>query len=356
MLIFLAVVLLLAALLEYLSIRSGTSPIDADFALSRTRTEIRESVELVTTLRNKGRLPISYGLMRVDCPFAAVWPEGTVLRRDTSRCTIEHMFRLWGRRSKELRLPFTMERRGVFAFQGRELVRGDFLGLRLENSRFDTRRTLLVYPPRLNSSSLTEALGSSFGALSARRWLLRDPVLVMGVREYTSRDPMHTISWNQTARRGALTVREFDFTRSLNCCVVLSVHGLGAEDALLLDRCCSAVRTVCEALIAAGVEARFYTNAGLVGYAGAPVRHVSAAQNREEDLLDVLARVTVPSCSSPEHLAAEALDIQTETAAWVLITPHADAGADAALQMLNSRSGMGALLLAADQLEEDGHD
>ncbi len=353
MLIFLIVLLVLAALLEYLSIRSGTSRIGADFTLSRTRTEIRESVELVIDLRNSGRLPISYGLVRIDCPLTAVWPEGTSLRRDLTRCTIEHMFRLWGRRGTERSLPFQMERRGVFTFEGRELVRGDFLGLRLEKSRFDTRRTILVYPPRLNDSRLAEALGSTFGELSARRWLLRDPVLVMGVREYTSQDPMHTISWNQTARRGALTVREFDFTRSLNCCVILSVHGLGSEDTELLDRCCSAARTVCETLLASGVEAQLYTNAGLVGYPGAPLRHVSAAQNRVEDLLDVLARVSVPPCSSPERLAAEALDVQTETAAWVLITPHADADADAALQMLNARSAMGALLLAADRLEED---
>ena len=246
-----------------------------------------------------------------------------------------------------------MEKRGVYIFSGREICRGDFLGLHLACDHFNMLRTILVYPPRLSSAALIDSLGSYCGELSAQRWLIRDPVLTIGVREYTGNEPMRTISWSQTARRGELTVREFDYTRSLNCQVLFSVHGLTPDDGALLDRCCSAVRTICETLISAGVEAQLYTNASMSGFPNQPYRTVTAGPNREEDLLDLLARATYLCCSSASVLAEECICAQSEASAYVLVTPHADAKAYDALHLLESRSGMGVMLVSVDQLEVD---
>jgi len=355
--IFLIVILLLAALLESLSLRGGAGCADGDFSLSKTRAEAGETVELDLTARNLGRLPISYLSLRLGFPLSAQLPEDADTRRDRSLLTVTEVFRLWGRRSRSRALAFSIPKRGVHTVAGRELARGDFLGLRLSTGRLDCRKTLLVYPPPLRSSALLEALGSECGEMSARRWLLRDPVLTLGVREYTGNEPMHEISWSQTARRGELMVREFDFTRSLNCCVLLSVSGLSEDDEdELLDRCCGAARTVCDALIARGVEAALYTNASLVGYRAEPVRSATASLGRQMDVLDILARVSPVACSSPAELAAAALEEQRGAAAFVLISPHADAATAAALQILNARSGFGALTVAVDSLEVDGHD
>ena len=353
MLIFLVVILLLAALLEYLSLRGGLSCVDADFDLSVNRTETDAPVALTTTVRNTGLLPISYGMLRITFPLSAALPEGSDVRRDPRLCTLTDVFRLWGHRSVERTIRFEMQKRGVYAVSGRELARGDFLGLQLVSGRFDARRSLLVYPPRLESAALMQALGAYTGLLSAQRWLIRDPVLTLGVREYTGQEPMRTISWSQTARRGELTVREFDFTRSMNCCVILLISEQEAGESDLLDRCCGAVRTICEALLESGVEAQLYTNAALIGYPMRACRSVTAVQNREEDLLEVLARVTDTPCSDAEKLVDECLDAQADATACVLVTLHEDEQAQTALRLLNARAGMGALLVAVDTLEVD---
>ena len=352
MVIFLIVILLLAALLEYLSLRVGLSCVDADFVLSKMRTEPDEPVELTVQIGNTGRLPITYGAYSLSFPLSASLPDGIDLRNERDHIAVRDVFRLWGRRSVARSLRFSLARRGVYTVAGRELVRGDFLGIQLTSERFDTRRTVLVYPRRLESSALNQALGSYSGLLSAERWLIRDPVLTLSVREYTGREPMREISWSQTARRGALTVREFDCTRSLDCRVLLSVHGLTGADEELLDRCCGAVRTICEALLEAGVEAQLHTNAALTGFARRPFRTVTSAQGQEEDLLEVLARVIPVACSDACALAEACLDSLTGAAACVLVVPHDDEEARAALALLNERSGMGALLVAVDTLEE----
>ena len=355
MLVFLIVILLFAALLEYLSLRGGTAYIDADFTLSKNRTEVGEDVELTTHVRRFGRLPVTYSMLSIACPLTARLPEGADLKSENHFVVLRDTYRLWTRLERSRTLKLQMEKRGVYIFSGRDIQRGDFLGLRQTNGHFDTKRSIIVYPPKLYSKALSEALGSYSGLLAAQRWLLRDPVLIMGVREYTGHEPMHAISWSQTARRGELTVREFDYTRSLNCRVLLPVNGI-EDDMDLLDRCCSAVRTVCETLIEAGVEPVLYTNAALLGYPSTPMRSVSAAAGREEDLLEVLARVTKSPCCSPSALVEECLSVETGSAAYLLVTPHDDDAAQSALELLNARSGLGAKLIAVDELEasQDG--
>ena len=351
--IFLIVILLLAALLEALSLRGGAARADGDFVLSKTRAEAGETVELCLTVRNLGRLPISYLAAKIGFPLTAALPESADIRRDRSLATVTEVFRLWSRQSRSRALPFAIQKRGVHTISGKSLERGDFLGLQLSTERLDCRRMLLVYPPRLESGALLEALGSECGEMSARRWLLRDPVLTLGVREYTGAEPMHEISWSQTARRGELTVREFDFTRSLNCCVLLCVNGLGDDEEALLDRCCGAARTVCDTLIENGVEATLCTNASLIGYRSAAMRTATASLGRQMDVLDILARVTSTACASPAELAMAALDAQREAAAFVLIAPHASDDITAALDALSVRSGFGALPVYVDALEVD---
>ena len=353
MLIFLIVILVLAALLEFLSLRGGTECIDADFSLSKNRCETSDPIELTVTAVNSGRLPISWLTLRIDFPLSAALPADVQVKSDFSQVVVSETFRLWGREKKSRSLSFSVPKRGVHSISGRDVSRGDFLGIRTEEAYFELRRMLLVYPQRLESSALIEALGSYCGELSARRWLIRDPVLTLGVREYTGNEPMKDISWSQTARRGELTVREFDYTRSMNCRVLLCVNGIDDEEEALLDRCCGAARTVCDILIRNGVEAALYTNAALDGYRHEPVRSATASPGREQDVLDILARVLAVPCSTASTLARTAIDAQSETAAFVLIVPHAGADADAAMQILNADSGMGTLLIVVDTLEEE---
>ena len=353
MLVFLVVILLLAALLESLSLRGGTAHVSTALSLDRNHAEPDAPVTLEMSVTNGGRLPISYLALIVGFPLSAELPAGADVHRDPSLLTLHSVFRLWGRQTLRRSMIFSVSRRGVHAVNARAIERGDFLGIRTETERLSIRRELVVYPRPYAHDALTEAMGSYFGELSARRWLLRDPVLAMGVREYTGNEPMHTISWNQTARRGALTVREFDYTRSLNCCVLLSVSGLTPEEMELLDRCCGAARTVVEALCDQGVEALLCTNAHLSGYGGAPVRSATASAGRQKDVLDVLARATFTACSAPTELAENAMSLLSETAAFILIAPHADAETLDALQTLNAKSALGALLVAVDALGEE---
>ena len=351
MFIFFIVFLALAGLLEYLSLRGGTRSVETNFVLSRTRSEPDELIEMTETVENLGRVPITYFTTEIAFPAGANLPEGLTVVSNPVQTTVTDVFRLWWRQRVQRSMRFSVSKRGVYVVTGKRVARGDFLGLRTESLPMDLRRSVLIYPRRLEDAQLLQALGQYCGELSARRWLIRDPILTLGIREYTGYEPMHTISWSQTARRGELMVREFDYTRSLNCCVIFGNNGLGREDEELLDRCCSMVRTVCEELIVNGVEADLYLNAELAGYRRDPYRKVSASRSREEDVLDVLARATLASCCPMDTMISRMLPGMEGENAFILIAPRDDQESRLALDLLRTRTGQEVLFLCAETLE-----
>ena len=354
MLIFLIVVLLFAAILEYLSLRGGVSSVNVDFTLSTMRSEPGEEINVITTVKNTGRLPVSYLCVRTSYPLCAQLPEGVGERGDLFLCTVSDIYRFWLRQKITRSMPFSIEKRGVHIIAGKDIHRGDFLGFKTTTGHLTQRREVLIYPRRLENSALIEALGSYTGETSAQRWLIRDPILTIGIREYTGNEPMRTISWSQTARRGELMVREFDFTRSMNCCLLFCTDGTQYEETQLMDTCCSAARTICEELAARGVETSFFTNSYLAGYREENIRYCKAAENKMQELLDLLARITPLRCCPAEELAEFCLNSQPDAAAYVILTPHDNDRAQRARAMLETRTGLSALVITGDDLEVDG--
>ena len=350
MFIFLIVILALGAVLEGLSIRGGTERIGLDLTLTETRTEPGEPFSVVTTVENGGRLPITYLCVTTTQSLYAQLPASAQTTKRRNDVTVEDVYRLWGRQRVTRTMPVQIEKRGVHNVGTLTVKRGDFLGVRITTTPVSIFRKIIVYPRALENADLNDALGSYCGDLIAQRWLIRDPILTLGVREYTGNEPMNTISWSQTARRGELTVREFDYTRSLSCCVIFCTNGASAAEPELLDVCCSAVRTVCETLIAHGVEPALYSNAMLVGYYDGRIRKYSASAGRMQDVLEALARTTPVAVCPVSNLVGECLREQTDTAAYLLVAPNRDAETEAAAEVLRSRTGAGVMLLTGEEL------
>jgi len=353
MIIFLIVVLVLAAILEYMSLRGGISGVDVDFSLSTMRSEPGEDITIETRVKNLSRMPVSYLCVRTSYPLCAKLPEGVSERGDLCLCTVSDIYRFWLKQKISRKMTFSIEQRGVHIIAGKDIQRGDFLGLKSATGNLPQRREVLIYPRRLESSALIEALGNYCGETSAQRWLIRDPILTIGIREYTGNEPMRTISWSQTARRGELMVREFDFTRSMNCCLMFCTDGMAFEETKLLDTCCSALRTVCEELASRGVKTNFFTNSFLIGYKAETIRRCTAEEGKMQEVLDLLARITPLRCCSASQLADFCLSTNPDAAAYVILAPHDSAEAQNAKVVLEARTGIGAMLICADTLEVD---
>ena len=144
MYVFLIVILVLAAALEFFSLRSGAECVTPELSLSASRVEPGEAVEVTAVAQNHSRLPISYLCMKLSFSKSAQLPEGTRAVSDQQFQIVSNVYRLWGCQKKSRSMRFVDEKRGVHQVSCRELLRGDFLGLRTSVDQYSLMREFLV--------------------------------------------------------------------------------------------------------------------------------------------------------------------------------------------------------------------
>jgi uncharacterized protein (DUF58 family) len=162
-------------------------------------------------------------------------------------------------------IPVVLARRGRYVLQNFTLCSGDFLGLREQEKRCGLFREVVAAPKELPSARLSEIFGGFLGEMSVTRFILEDPVLTLGFREYTGREPMKSISWAQSARMNRLMVRKNDYTQEPSAAVILNVESAREDREEVLEVCFSLARTVCSMLEKEGVRYSFVSNAALLG-------------------------------------------------------------------------------------------
>lgn len=354
--IFLAVLVLLGLGLELYSLFDKLKHIRFDYKTDKAEAEPGEPIQVTSQVVNTGIVPVSYVRASVAYPTHACLPEGCSAKQKQFHQTVDTVFRLWGRQRVRRTITVTFAKRGVHFFRGAVLHRGDFFALRESTEQFDQRRQVLIYPPRIDNDSLYSAIGTYCGDMIAQRHLLRDPILTMGVREYSGREPMKTISWSQSARRDKLMVREFDFTRDMTCCVLLATDGITPVQEGRMDLCCGIVRTVCETLTQNNTHVHFCTNAPLwsLEHEKSRVWSCTAEPDHMGDLLKALALAyAAPVRCSAQQLAVSASRAEGNGTAFVIVAPEVSDAICQAAEILRESSGMNVAVLKASDYEKE---
>jgi len=278
-------------------------------------------------------------------PPASKLPESMIYRSKLSGSYTIKVCRLRSRQRKKLILETTIQKRGVHTFSGEYIEFGDFLGFREIAREMDYEQEIVVYPEKLENQKLTDTLAKFTGDITSKRHLIRDPIITVGCREYTGREPMKEIHWLKSAERSDLVVREFDYNRQISVNVILSVEGLNLHDDEGLDECCAIARTVCETLVLTGAVINFYTNAKLTKKNNKTVWKCEVSSGHTGELLEGLGRVSAQFFGSMEKLLDYSLRESDFDTAYIVILPANDTRGQEAVNRLRSNSSGDALLL-----------
>lgn len=344
---------------ELFSLHKGLKRIKFQYKPGKDQAEQGEEIPVTVEVDNTGLLPVSYLLAKTHFPIAAQLPEDVIHEKDLLQLTVDMVFRLWGRQGKRRTLTLCIEKRGVHYFRGALLESTDFLGMRKTWDFYDQQEQVLIYPRRLENAKLISAMGEFYGDMVAQRHLLRDPVLTMGVREYTGTEPMKTISWTQSARRSQLMVREFDFTRDMSCTVLLVADGMMPTQVDRLDHCCSIVRTVCQEMTDRGVNVDFYTNSPIEGFGSkkSSLWKCTSTSKNQQDLLRGLALLYPgPVGRSADDMAVSAARAAGRSTAFVMVAVYDNEAVRNAVRLLEEYAGTQVLLIKeSDYFRADGN-
>lgn len=106
----------------------------------------------------------------------------------------------------------TCMRRGYYYFREAQVTSGDLMGLVKKYENVEAESTLLVYPKIHPIKELPIPSHQMQGDYFVRRWIVEDPFINAGVREYQAGDSLRSVNWKASARAQTMQVNKKDFT------------------------------------------------------------------------------------------------------------------------------------------------
>lgn len=193
-----------------------------------------------------------------------------------------------------------LHKRGRYEVGSVALSAGDLFGSATAAWQLNTGAAITVYPRLLSEGMLDIPASRWQGDMLVRRWIVPDPFLFSGIREFQAGDAERDVHWAATARTGRLQVMTRDYTASPKLLIILNVQmderqwgELMPYEQDVVEQGVSLAATLLVKALGAGVEAGFAANApmddGNLPMVLPPARYAG----REEDLLEALARLRI---------------------------------------------------------------
>ncbi|MBR5521180.1 MAG: DUF58 domain-containing protein [Oscillospiraceae bacterium] len=250
---------------------NATDFVDANFWPEENVMDPDDVFNIIVELKNKKAFPVYFIKVRLAFPQVFnVAPGAKVTSVRSVNDYSEVFVTTWLKAGQTLKLkvPVSISARGRYFLPNPTIFFGDFLGLKEKRKDLSFFREVVVAPRSHNTDEAKQVLGKFMGEYSVHRFIYEDPVLTIGFREYTGREPMKMISWKQSARKQQLMVKEYDHTIEPVLSVMVNVETSGEKKGETIEKVFSIARSVCSNLEAKGVSYGFYINAQMVGGSG----------------------------------------------------------------------------------------
>lgn len=248
-------------------------------SFSRENAHEGDRVQLVEVLRNAKIMPVPW--LRVESRISRHLKFGREEAIDAAQEISADQYH----KSAFFLAPFTQVtrrhevtclKRGHYDLSSIALTAGDLLSfshrsiqLKLEDCALD------VFPRLLGDDELDAPYTRWQGELAVKRWIMPDPFLTSGIRDYQAGDPMGDIHWRATARVGKLQVKVRDFSADPRVMVVLNIEKSQDQWGDLMDYEQENIEhgfriaaSLCLRALGAGVEAGFACNGCLLNEQG----------------------------------------------------------------------------------------
>ncbi len=297
--------LLVAAGLASLWNRWALARIGYERGLSQLRAFPDDELELTIKITNRKLLPLA-SLQILDRLPANLAVDGRIiysggrqggnLQRRTSLRWYESV--VW-------RYKLRPTARGSYRIGPVQLISGDPFGLYTSEAHEEIYSTLLVYPRLLSLRELGLPARNPIGDHRAPS-LLRDPMRVIGVRDYAPSDPLKDVHWAATARTGSLQSRVYEPTTARVLAIFLDLdtfeyyyEGVDPEQ---VERMISASATLAREGLAAGYAVGLYANGAPAEYEHLARLPAGRSPAQLGLIMETLARLTTYSVTTIARL------------------------------------------------------
>ncbi|NLK42847.1 MAG: DUF58 domain-containing protein [Tissierellia bacterium] len=308
--------ILFTYLINRITLNYGFIDLDYYMEINKKTCEIGEEIEVSSIVENRKLLTISF--LKIKERF----PKGFNFKENIYTTFIMPYQRV--RRTYKL-VP---ERRGHFSINEAILELGDFTGFKSTSMYVELEEEIVVLPKKVELEKSIVPLGALNGDTSVKRWIIDDPLMTIGIREYTGNEPERFIHWPSSVKYNRLMVKNFDFTTDNTVIIALNVETMKPTwrpvEEEMIERVISIARGIMEEFEGLKIPYGLATN----GHINIPTNtknhfyHPGLGQNHLNNFLESLGRITYRLPGFFENTLKEIEKRRGNFTTIVIITPR----------------------------------
>ena len=188
---------------------------------NRLSAEIGDTLAVVVTVSNKGKLPVAWTLVEDSLPRQALMQRPPRIKVHGRRLLVG-MLRRRGQKALMYQVEFMM--RGYYQIGPVLLETGDVFGLHRRYRVATEPHFVLVYPRLVPLAGYDLASRRPVGEIRLTHRLYEDPTRIAGVRRYQEGDPLNRVNWRATARTGVLHSKIYEPSTIAGATILLAFH------------------------------------------------------------------------------------------------------------------------------------
>ncbi|MCM3783332.1 DUF58 domain-containing protein [Neobacillus mesonae] len=185
-----------------------------------------DQLEMVEKISNEKKLPVPWLRLEAMMPASFLFHTGEEMGISKGDIYQNHqsLFSLRPYTRITRRHFFTCQHRGVYQLETVTMTGGDMLGVYSQVEKHPVSAQITVFPALLNNHEMPSSYEVWQGELEVSRWIVEDPFLIQGVRDYGESDPMNRIHWTASARTGKLQVYKQGFSSDPKSFIIFNIQ------------------------------------------------------------------------------------------------------------------------------------
>lgn len=313
----------------YLSMRYGLSKVSLERSFDVSHANFGQSIHMIEKISNNKLLPVPW--LKVESRINS----GLMFGLCEDLNILHGEFHI----SAFCMMPYTRiirthdvkcVKRGYYHLKSAALTARSITGGMSAIKDAETDAHIYVFPRVLTMPELNMPSHSWQGDRVVRRWILEDPFIRAGVREYTASDPMKNINWKASARFGELYVNQYEPTAMHKLMVLLNVdtklnQWTITDEPERVEYGISLAAAILQYAVTNLIEVGFGSNAYLKDMEKIPIR-ISPAIGKSHltIIMENLARMVLLRSVSFNTLLEQELERNSSNMDYLLITAVTD--------------------------------
>lgn len=232
------------------------------------------------------------------------------------------------------------KKRGYYQIKQISMTSTNMLGTEEYNVEKEIPAYVAVYPNIRNLDGAIIPAHTIQGDFSVKRWIIEDPMVITGVRDYSGNDSLKNVNWKATAKNQKLLVNKYDYTADKKIMIILNLeraeHSLVKEDITVLEAAIEVCASLAAMVNGTGIPVGFATNAHLLGPEESIVLDPDTGDVQLTSILEALAKVSY----FKKYKSRELLRMMVADFSWgtevIVVTPEISKALIADLETISS--------------------